>query len=201
MPPDQPSTRERILGVAVELFSEQGYDGTSLREIADRMGFTKAALYYHFRSKEEILQAILAPLLEMQTGLEDRMAAARTMEEWAAIFEWWIDVMFDHLPAFSLIDRNLASIESLAAASEFFADHQKWHDRIEDAIAGHGRTMEERVRLTCAFGALAGFDDFGRRLITTDPEGAREQLAATLRTILGLPKARARRSKVEAVAG
>ena len=47
--------------MAQELFTDQGYDGTSLREIADRLGFTKAALYYHFRSKEEILVALLEP--------------------------------------------------------------------------------------------------------------------------------------------
>ncbi|HEY3674033.1 MAG TPA: helix-turn-helix domain-containing protein, partial [Acidimicrobiia bacterium] len=39
-------TRERILAVANELFIEQGYEGTSLREIADRLDITKAALYY-----------------------------------------------------------------------------------------------------------------------------------------------------------
>src|SRR5579871_4147084 len=48
-------TRERILDVALELFNEQGYDKTSLREIAERLGVTKAALYYHFKSKEDIL--------------------------------------------------------------------------------------------------------------------------------------------------
>ena len=47
-------TRERILDAALDLFIEQGYDKTSLREIAERVGVTKAALYYHFESKEEI---------------------------------------------------------------------------------------------------------------------------------------------------
>jgi len=44
-------TRQRILDVASELFVERGYDATSLREIAERLGVTKAALYYHFASK------------------------------------------------------------------------------------------------------------------------------------------------------
>ena len=46
-------TRVRIQQVALELFAEQGYERTSLREIAERLGVTKAALYYHFKSKEE----------------------------------------------------------------------------------------------------------------------------------------------------
>jgi AcrR family transcriptional regulator len=48
-------TRYRIQTVAMELFAEQGYEKTSLREIADRLGVTKAALYYHFRTKEDIV--------------------------------------------------------------------------------------------------------------------------------------------------
>src|SRR5215469_16465337 len=47
-------TRERIQAIALELFAEQGYEKTSLREIAERLGVTKAALYYHFKSKEDI---------------------------------------------------------------------------------------------------------------------------------------------------
>ena len=54
-------TRQRILAVANELFIEQGYEGTSLREIADRLDITKAALYYHFRSKDDILRVLLEP--------------------------------------------------------------------------------------------------------------------------------------------
>ncbi|MET0132727.1 MAG: TetR family transcriptional regulator [Kibdelosporangium sp.] len=52
-------TREKIQDVALELFAEQGYDKTSLREIAERLGVTKAALYYHFKTKEEIISSLL----------------------------------------------------------------------------------------------------------------------------------------------
>jgi AcrR family transcriptional regulator len=51
-------TRERIQAVAVELFAEHGYDKTSLREIAERLGVTKAALYYHFNTKEDIVVSL-----------------------------------------------------------------------------------------------------------------------------------------------
>jgi len=55
-------TRQRILDVALELFAEQGYEKTSLREIAERLGVTKAALYYHFKTKEEILVSLFESL-------------------------------------------------------------------------------------------------------------------------------------------
>jgi AcrR family transcriptional regulator len=58
-----PDTRARIQEIALDLFAEQGYDKTSLREIADRLGVTKAALYYHFKSKEEIVVATVEDFL------------------------------------------------------------------------------------------------------------------------------------------
>jgi AcrR family transcriptional regulator len=59
----QGEMKKRIQEVAIELFTKQGYDKTSLREIAERLDVSKAALYYHFKSKEEILRSIIADLL------------------------------------------------------------------------------------------------------------------------------------------
>lgn len=52
--------REQILSAAVELFGEVGYRGTSLRDIAQRVGITHPGLLYHFHSKQELLGAVLA---------------------------------------------------------------------------------------------------------------------------------------------
>src|SRR2546430_8853343 len=52
------TTRERILDVALDLFVRKGYTETSLREVAAELGFSKAALYYHFESKQDILMAL-----------------------------------------------------------------------------------------------------------------------------------------------
>lgn len=62
-------TREAIQHSALTRFTEHGYDGTSLREIADGLGITKAAVYYHFRSKDEILQSLLADAVSRLDGL------------------------------------------------------------------------------------------------------------------------------------
>jgi AcrR family transcriptional regulator len=50
--------------VALELFAEQGYEKTSLREIAERLNVSKAALYYHFASKEALLAGIVESLVQ-----------------------------------------------------------------------------------------------------------------------------------------
>ena len=57
-------TKTEIRAVALELFGRKGYEKTSLREIAERLDITKAALYYHYRSKDELLQALVRPLRE-----------------------------------------------------------------------------------------------------------------------------------------
>ncbi|MFD9408902.1 TetR/AcrR family transcriptional regulator [Streptomyces sp. NPDC059989] len=56
------NTRQRIQDVALELFVEQGYEKTSLREIAERLEVTKAALYYHFKTKEDIIISLFEDL-------------------------------------------------------------------------------------------------------------------------------------------
>lgn len=66
-------TRTRIQEIALKLFIEQGYEGTSLREIAEALGVTKAALYYHFKSKEEIVTSLT----------ENRVRAIEELIAWA----------------------------------------------------------------------------------------------------------------------
>lgn len=58
------SARARILEVARELFCSHGYERTPLREVSDSLGVTKAAIYYHFKAKDDLLVAILGPVLD-----------------------------------------------------------------------------------------------------------------------------------------
>lgn len=58
------NTKERIMETALELFAEKGYLGTSMNDIAKQLGFTKAALYKHYTSKQEILNRIVERMNE-----------------------------------------------------------------------------------------------------------------------------------------
>ena len=58
-------TKERILETALALFAQRGYLGTSMNHIACQLGHTKAALYKHYTSKQEILDKIVERMNQM----------------------------------------------------------------------------------------------------------------------------------------
>lgn len=57
-------TVEQIIEIAIKLFSEKGYDNTSIQDIAEKLGMTKGAIYHHFKSKHEILEVVLKKYFE-----------------------------------------------------------------------------------------------------------------------------------------
>lgn len=72
----RPTTADRILDAAEDLFAEKGYSATSLGDVADRVGIRSPSLYNHFKNKEALYQAVLqrlltefsAPLAELESG-------------------------------------------------------------------------------------------------------------------------------------
>src|SRR6202012_4263562 len=86
------STRKKILDVALDLFTDQGFDGTSMREIAERLGISKPAIYYHFASKEEILMALHMRLHEFGRAALARLAGQPvTLEVWGSLLDELLD--------------------------------------------------------------------------------------------------------------
>jgi AcrR family transcriptional regulator len=71
-------TRERLIEVAIGLFVEHSFAGTSLQMIADAMGITKAAVYHHFRTRDDLLAAVLAPVLSQLRDAVEAAEALRT---------------------------------------------------------------------------------------------------------------------------
>src|SRR5271170_3529258 len=109
------STRERILDIALELFTEQGYDKTSLRDIAERLGTTKAALYYHFERKEDILLELHLRLhamgLEALDRLEDLEDGQQRVDAWPGLLDNFIDQVVNNRELVLLHQRNYRAFE------------------------------------------------------------------------------------------
>ncbi|MER7331498.1 MULTISPECIES: helix-turn-helix domain-containing protein [unclassified Micromonospora] len=114
-------TRERIKSVALELFTEQGYEKTSLREIAERLNVTKAALYYHFKSKDEIVTSVVEDRLERMDALiawaESQPASLATRR---AVIGRYADAMFtgDEPSVMRFFEQNQTVLKSLAAGQQ-----------------------------------------------------------------------------------
>lgn len=76
------NTKEKILEEALKLFARSGYMGTSMNDIASQLGVTKAALYKHYSSKQEILDSIVERMnqMDLQRSKEYKMPEGE-MEE------------------------------------------------------------------------------------------------------------------------
>ena len=56
--------RIQLIDAATKLFGEKGYDGTSLQQVSDTVGIRKPSLLYHFHSKEDLREAVMASILD-----------------------------------------------------------------------------------------------------------------------------------------
>jgi AcrR family transcriptional regulator len=156
-------TRQEILDTSLELFADQGYDKTSLREIAERIGVTKAALYYHFRSKEDILLALVEPILSMQDALVGALRSGDLHDSsaWEQSLEKVLDALLENRRLFALMERNGHTLLELAHQGEFAETHLELHRLTEAFFADESMPLARRVRLACAFGAVTGVLEVG----------------------------------------
>ncbi|MGN5634943.1 TetR/AcrR family transcriptional regulator [Streptomyces sp. AC154] len=113
--PRRGNTRQRIQDVALELFAEQGYEKTSLREISEKLDVTKAALYYHFKTKEDILVGIFE---DLNRPIEELIAwgreQPRTLETKKEILARYSDALTTSAPLFRFMQENQATVRELS---------------------------------------------------------------------------------------
>ena len=97
-----------VLRIAIDLFNRQGYDGTSMGDLAAELGVTKSAIYHHVPSKEHLLSEALDEALE---GLESAITAAEVMtgasayERLTSVVRQSVEVLVAHQPAVTLLLR------------------------------------------------------------------------------------------------
>jgi AcrR family transcriptional regulator len=154
---DQPrGTRERILDVALDLFIEKGFDKTSLREIAEQLGFSKAALYYHFASKDDILMALHQRLHDMGGSVLAQMGdRTPTPEEWRDLLNGFVVEMLSNRKLFLLHERNRAALEHLHTEAHE-ASHDDMEARLKAVLNDPALPVKQRVRMACSLGAVMG---------------------------------------------
>lgn len=140
-------TRRRILEAANTLFAERGYAGTSTRDIAEHLGMTSASLYYHFPAKDELLSALVGPVMDALDRFVEQAESDEHDQE--KLIRGFIAVLEDS-------GRTLQAIATEPTALRILVDR---HDlgrrlaRLERLIAG-GEDPTMMFRCRCALGAI-----------------------------------------------
>lgn len=131
-PPTIENARDRILDDAARLFARDGYDGTSLGELAASVGVTKAAIYHYFPNKKEIYEAIIVRTLEgLRHHVSQAIAQASGPEEALARFMTaHADFFEDHYDGFLTMLVGYGGMENVV----MLAEAQKLRDEHEQAL-------------------------------------------------------------------
>ncbi|MES4889172.1 helix-turn-helix domain-containing protein [Streptomyces sp. NPDC096012] len=145
------NTRQRIQDVALELFAEQGYEKTSLREIAERLDVTKAALYYHFKTKEEILVSLFEDLTKpIEDLIEWGRTQPHTLEIKQEILRRYSEALAGAEPLFRFMQENQATVRELRIGDTFKDRLRGFRDILIDPEA----PLVEQVRCISAMFTL-----------------------------------------------
>jgi AcrR family transcriptional regulator len=132
----QPSTRERIQQTAIALFSEHGYEHTSLREIAEQLGVTKAALYYHFKTKEDIAASFFDSYAEDLDRICDwGDTQPRTLDTRTELMRRYAEVIRAHVPVLRFMQNNQAALTRLDRMSVFRLRQRRLHALLVESDA------------------------------------------------------------------
>jgi AcrR family transcriptional regulator len=109
---------DSLLAVAVEVFNERGYDGTSMEDLAHRLGITKSAIYHHVSGKEELLRLATTRALDGWSAVADQARAldAPAIERLEYLVRGSVGVLQAELPYVTLLLRVRGNTEAERAA-------------------------------------------------------------------------------------
>ncbi|MFC9290076.1 TetR/AcrR family transcriptional regulator, partial [Streptomyces sp. NPDC057052] len=145
------NTRQRIQDVALELFAEQGYEKTSLREIAEHLQVTKAALYYHFKTKEEIIVSIFTDLTKpIEDLVEWGRSRPHTLETKQELLRRYSQALSEATPLFRFMQENQATVRELQIG-ESFKDRMRG---LRDIVIDPDAPLADQVRCVSAIFTL-----------------------------------------------
>src|SRR5579875_150842 len=124
-------TRARIIEAALELFADHGFASTSTREISERLGFTKAALYYHFHTKDDLLAAIVEPVIRDLAALVEGVTPDAGPEERRRVLAGYVELVAAHAELMKVLANDPAMKRCGA-----FESARPLHERLERILVG-----------------------------------------------------------------
>lgn len=181
-------TRQRLVEVAIELFKQHSVAGTSLQMISDELGLTKSAIYHHFRTRDELLSAVMEPTFTELAALVEAAEAQRSPRARA-------DHMLRGYAAQAARNRELIPLlTGDPGVRALLRTRGEWGaliDRQMALLAGVEPGLSGRVKAALVMSGIASAAgaDYG----DIDEETLREHLLAAGRRTLGLRGSRAER--------
>lgn len=176
-------TRQRLLEVARTLTSQHGFGGTSLQMIADELGFTKAAIYYHFRTREQLLIALMEPWLRQVRTVVHIAESQRTPRSQTA-------AMVQGYAAIVAQNRELAAVVVFdPEVHRILQSQPDWGDLIRRQLALLTQLDTEPTGIIKATALMTGLAGAATGApLDTDDDTLIEELTEIGRRIMGLRK-------------
>ncbi|WP_378147957.1 TetR/AcrR family transcriptional regulator [Cnuibacter sp. UC19_7] len=148
----RPDAADDLRAIALRMFAQTGYAGTSLQQIADAAGYSKSSVLYHFSSKEALFESAIEPAVKtLGAFLDTSVRRVRSAEELETFVEEFVDVMLAHRPEVHIIINQGRTLSDIGLIDEALG----YIERIGDSVMAELPSATERMRLSIALAGAA----------------------------------------------
>ena len=138
----------RIARLALARFRVSGFVGTSIADLAGALGVSKAAIYYHYRSKDALLHHLVDPLLDaIDACIQDHTTPARTPRQ---LLGAYLAVLLAHREVVPLVATDVAVLNHPRIGPRLRAQNQQ----LQSLLAAPDTSASARLRAEAALGAI-----------------------------------------------
>ncbi len=149
-PPKRVDVRGRLLQAALDHAVRKGFDATTYRDLAEALDITAAAVYYHFKSKDALLLALVGAPLEAIEALAADGEHGKLRGGAQELLGRYLDILIDHRDAASLLVRDISVINHPALDGRV----DNIQRRLRHLLAGPAADPDATARAAAALGAL-----------------------------------------------
>ncbi|MEU6088567.1 TetR/AcrR family transcriptional regulator [Streptomyces sp. NPDC047085] len=166
-------TPETLLSVAVQVFNDRGYDGTSMEHLSKAAGISKSSIYHHVSGKEELLRRAVSRALDGLFGIldEEHARVGRPVDRLEHVVRRMVEVLISELPYVTLLLRVRGNTETERWALERRRDFDHQVAELLKAAAAEGDVrgdVEVRLATRLVFGMINSIVEWYR----PEPQGA-----------------------------
>lgn len=152
--------REHILLTAERLFGEKGFDGTSVRDIAQAAGVNLAMISYYFGSKEKLLEAMIQLRSEYTYGILEELNRDQSLSPWDKmdrLVDFYVDRILNNLPFHNIMYQEATAFRNDEIKDKIIAMKMRNLEQINKIITdGQEKKMFRRVDIPMTVGTIIG---------------------------------------------